>query len=211
MLKVKRAGAADKAPVTFELGHGAVMIARVLDAFEHKVAMAEARAELNAIVAGDTPRRAWPTLEPRFAEIRASQAAQASALAWMHAVLLATACATALEGVVDEDGAPLPASFETFELLFNDEGVEGAFRLGAYKIGQIWDAEKNVSGPGPNGSGPEDVNIAQPAAPLASHALTVDSETTADAALTSSTPPEPPKASSPGTSPAAPDAGTLPG
>lgn len=207
MMIVKKAGAASAAPVSFDLGHGAVLKARALDAFESKMVAAEARAELNAIVAGDAPQRAWPTLEPRFAQIRVDTVAQAAALSWMHAVLLASACAVALEGVVGEDGAPLTAGFEAFELLFNDSGVETAFRLKAYRIEEIWSAEKNVSGPGPNGPGPEAASTAQPAKPPETPAQAADGETTAAAAPSQTQHPEPPKAPSPGTPPPAAEAG----
>ncbi|HYD87112.1 MAG TPA: hypothetical protein VEA80_06545 [Vitreimonas sp.] len=211
-LKVKKAGAQAKAPVTFELGHGAVLTCRVLDAFEHKFAMAEARAELNALIAGDETKHNWLSLEPRREEIRTSQAAQAAAYGWMQAVLLAAAAATALTGVVDEDGVPLDPSFETFELLFNDSGVESAFRLAAWRVEQLWDAEKNVSGPGPNGSGPEAAIGATAAEPPESPAPQADgAKAKTDAAPSSNTPPAPEKANSPGTSPQAPDAGSSPG
>lgn len=213
MMIVRKGGAASAAPVTFGLGHGAVLTARVLDAFEHKLLLAEARAELNALVAGEDVKYAWASFDAaRLARLRTSEEARMAALGWMHAVLMASACATALDGVeeveTDADGAivtraPLAPSFATFELLFNDAGVEAAFRLQAFKVEQIWSAEKNVSGPGPNGSGPEEQIIAAPAAQQAMLAPAAANEATEVPAPSSPTLPELERESLPGISPAA--------
>ncbi|MFN3466044.1 MAG: hypothetical protein ACK4X1_18410, partial [Terricaulis sp.] len=99
MLKVKKAGVAGAAPVTFELGHGAVLTARVVDAFSHKLTLATARAELSALIAGDVTEHVWTSFtRDRVELIRKSDTAQAAAVAWMHTVLLATATAISISG-----------------------------------------------------------------------------------------------------------------
>lgn len=199
-MRLKKGGAASAGPVTFELGHGVVMTARVLDAYGHKLALAEAHADMNAIVAGEPTERDWVSFDSARREVlRTSETARVAALGWMHAVLLATACATALDGVVDDEtGEPLEPSFETFELLFNDAGVEFIFRAQAFKVEQVWSAEKNVLGPGSIGSGPEGSITAAPAKQPETPAPAAESEATESDARSSPQPPEPPKASSPG-------------
>lgn len=255
MLKVKKSAAAGAAPVTFELGHGATLTARVVDAFDHKMTLATARAELSALIAGDKTQHAWTSFtRDRVELIRSSEAAQASAIAWMHTVLLATVAGVSLQGVseftdaeiaegeaydaqitemigernqaegggttaLDTEiarlrackaalGKPLEPSFEAFELLFNDAGVESVFRLQAFKVEALWSAEKNVSGPRLNTSGPVDATIAAAAKTLATPAPAADAATTEADALLSSTPLEPAKANLPSNSPPAADAGT---
>lgn len=209
-----------RAPVEIKLGRGAVLLARPLDSFEHKLVLAEARAELNALLAGDVTRRLWASItKDRVAEAKAFPDSEAALLTWMHGVLLAAKSGVELKGVeeIGDDGVaigPLAASFETFELLFADVSAESAFKLQAFRLEQIWSAEKNVSGPGPNGSGPEVSNTAEPAetpgmpAPRAeSEAPQGRSNPSGDAAPLGATPPEPPKASSLGQSHEAAEAG----
>lgn len=240
-----------RAQVKLPLAHGAVLTVRPLDSFEHKLVVSEARAELNAMLTGARTQRVWASIpKTRIAAVKASAEDEMALLTWMHAVLLATASAVSLDGVVeiddaeaarlkeidtrlaeiaaaldalaDEDAAPLErerasldaerrsigvvlgASFETFELLFSDAETEAAFKRQAYKIERLWSAEKNVSRPGPNGSGPEASTSAPPAATPATPAPAAESAApppAAGSAPTAPTPPTPPKASSPGPSP----------
>lgn len=209
MLKVKKTGVVGAAPVTFELGHGALLTARVVDAFAHKLTLATARAELSALIAGDATEHVWTSFtRERVDLIRRSETAQAAAVAWMHTVLLATATATSISGVVDEEGVPLEPSFEVFELLFNDAGVESVFRLQAFKVEALWSAEKNASGPSRNTSGPEDVTTAAPAETPANPARLADAAQTARDAPSSSTQPAPERENLPSNSPPVAAAGT---
>lgn len=198
-----------RALVEIKLGHGAVLHARPLDSFEHKKVLAEARGELNALLAGEKPKRKWASIpKARIADAKADPQTESLLLSWMHAVLMAAACGVKLDGVeeIDDDGnvvGQLDAAFETFELLFTDVGVESAFKVQALKVEDIWAAEKNVSGPGPNGSGPEETTSVPPAETPATPAQPEGSEASApaaDSARTEQTPATPEKANSPGQS-----------
>jgi hypothetical protein len=240
----------ERKPVDIKLGHGAVLQARPLDSFEHKMVLAEARGELNALLANEATKRKWASIpKSRIAEAKGRQDVEGALLSWMHAVLLATASGVALHGVVeltdeeaatladleaqlasartaqkseDEEtrvaagreaqrleaeiaavGKPLEVEFETFELLFTDVSAESAFKMQAYKVEEIWAAEKNVSGPGPNGSGPVETKSAAPAVTPVTPAPLADNEAlplAADSVPIEETPATPQKASSPGPS-----------
>lgn len=208
-MKIARGSGARPPLQEIKLGRGAVLKARTLDAFEHKMIEAEARSELNALVAGGETKRIWATLDgERMQKLQADESARIAALDWMHIVLLATACGVELIGVIDADtNEPLSASFETFELLFNDAVAERMFRMQMVKTELIWSQEKNVSGPGLNGPGPADMTTAPPADRQAIPAPQGDSEKSAAPAPSAQMPPEQPKASSHGISPPAGDAG----
>ena len=139
---VKKGGAASAAPVTFALGHGAVMTARVLDAFEHKLLLAEARAELNALVAGEDMKYAWASFDgARLAKLRASEEARTAALGWIHAVLMAAACATALDGVEEvETGAEGEIVARAPLALSRAHSSLRCFRIVAYPLPLLWRA-----------------------------------------------------------------------
>lgn len=205
--------------VTVEIGRGAKAVARTLDAFEVKFVAAQARAELNAAIAGEESPAGlvWTTLTPkRLDEAREDETYRQALLNWMHSVLTATRAVESLEGVeestTDESGVvtltPMQPSFEAFELIFLDADAEVNFRVRAGSIERLWSAEKNVSGPGSNGSGPTENNSAAPAEKPETPAPTAESETTANDAPSSPTPATPQKENSPGSSPQAPDSGS---
>jgi hypothetical protein len=225
--KAARAGA-KRAHVEIDLGHGAKAYARPLDSFEHKLVMAEARAEMNALLAGEPTQRTWASItKERVAAAKARPESEVVLFGWVHGVLLAERSVERLDGVeeieTDDDGeviaaTPLPASFEAFELLFADLSTEARFKAQAWKLEQIWGAEKNVSGPGPNGSGPVEANTAAPAATPATPAPEAASEapaalspSSANSAPSPAPSPEPPKANSPGSSPDPAASGASPG
>ncbi len=219
----RKAARGERAPVEIPLGRGAVLTARPLDSFEHKLVLAEARADLTALLAGEATARHWASITPdRIADAKAHSESEHALLTWMHGVLLAAKAGVALKGVdeIGEDGeviGPLEASFETFELLFADVAAESRFKLHAYRLEQIWSAEKNVSGPGPNGSGPGASNTATPAgtqetpAPAAASDIPAGPSPSSESdARSAPARPEPLKANSPGASPEAAAPGASP-
>lgn len=209
-MKIARGSGARPPLQEIKLGRGAVIKARVLDAFEHKLIEAEARAELNALVAGGETKRVWTSITAeRMQRLQTDESARVAALDWMHVVLLATACAVELEGVDDaETDEPLAAAFETFELLFNDAVAERMFRMQTVKTELVWSAEKNGSGPGPNGPGPADTTTAPHAATQETPAPQADSAEAEASAPSQPTLPEQPRANSRGESPEAEDVGS---
>jgi hypothetical protein len=224
MLIVDKAAASGPRPLNrIELGRGAVAYARALDAWEVKLAIAEARAELNAITAGAETKRDWASLtaDRRATLQSADDGLLATTQSWMANVLMAAMSVERLEGVVDREKRPIAPSFELFELLFTDAEIEARFKVSGGRIERLWAEEKNGSGPGPGGSGPADTISAAPAKTPATDVRAADggsslilsgavSALDTASAPSANTPPEAPKASSPATSPPAPDSGSMP-
>lgn len=211
------------------LGHGVFAQARGLDAFEHATTLAQARADMNALLAGVPPLYAWTFTPERLAELQASEDLRQVTLGWMRNVLTATMSVARLDdgkggpapleletyaedGETLLDARPMEACFATFEMLFQDQMIEMRFRVAAFETESLWSAEKNVSGPAPNGRGPEGSNIAQLAETPATHALEAEREqmpmAEQDGALSAETHREPPSETSHGTSPPEPAAGS---
>lgn len=216
-MKIKNAVAVTRRRI--DLGLGVVVTGKPLDALGHAAALAEAEAELEALRSDDgAARHDWglslERLDALRAEGREADAMRMLVRSWMRSVLVATAFAETLEGVVEDDGAtPSPPSFAAFRFLFGDATIEAAFRVRAAEFERLWDAEGNASGRGRTGSGAAAQDSAKaaasktPPAPEANLSMTLTAPADAPS---SSMNPNPNADASPGGSPPSPASGSAP-
>lgn len=222
-LQVAKRGKRKHPTRPIDFGHGVFAHARTLDAFEHARTIAEAKADLNAVLAGAPPKHAWSFTAERIELLRESADLRQVTIGWMSNVLGAS---LAVERFDDGAGGEAPLElvtyaddgetvlqsevmqpgFAAFELLFQDATIEMRYRIAALGEEGFWSAEKNVSAPVPNGHGRADTITAQPAETPATLAHAVEQESslmeTADPARLLETRREAAQESSPGKPPA---------
>lgn len=216
---------------TISFGHGVFAHAHALDAFDHARTIAEAKADLNALLSGAPGKHPWTFTPERLAQLQESADLRQVTIGWMSNVLGA---AISVERFDDgaggdaplelvtyaDDGEtvvhrePMAPGFAAFELLFQDSTIEMRYRLAMLGDEGFWSAEKNVSAPEPSGLGRAETISAAAAETPATLAPAVEAESSpmgaADGARLAETLRDPAPASSPGKSHAQEGAGGTP-
>ncbi len=200
------------APERIDLGRGVFVHVRPLTAIEHGIVFAHAEREARALVDGRDTQREWPLSATEIQAMTEDEATLSVVTNWMRSVLLAETAVVTLEGVSDEDGAPVGAGFEAFAWLLSDPVFESVFRVAALVTEQLFVSEKNVFGRGLNGSGATASTTVPDAAPSAIPAPAADASSTTSSApgadaLKENTPLIQPEGTSSGASATAPASG----
>lgn len=203
-----RRGSQPRAPRRIELGRGVALTVKPVSAVTLSRVSATAARDLDALTDGRDTKRDWRAHLDEDALAALDDPANRDAVyVWIRSVLLAEASATALDGVLDEDGRPAAPTFDTLAWLFRDGVFEVAFRAQALAAEQVWRDEGNVSSAAPAGPTAAALNSAPAVAPPAKPAPPADAPPTAVAVPSSPTAHAPPLDNSPGSSPATPAVG----
>lgn len=227
-LHVAKGGKRKQRTTRINFGHGVFAHAHALDAFDAARTIAEAKADLNALLSGAPGKHPWAFTPERLAQLQESADLRQVTIGWMSNVLGAS---MSVERFDDGEGGPAPLElvtyaedgetvmhreemqpgFAAFELLFQDSTIEMRYRVAMLGDEGFWSAEKNVSAPEPSGLGRADSISAALAETPATPAPAVEAEPSPMGAAAGAhlleTRPEAAPESSPGKSPAQEEAG----